>query len=290
MAPLTLNGTAALLPQAISGPIFEQAGQTSVVMQLANRVPTTLTGTAIPVTVGRIKADWVDEGAEKHVSDAGVAVKTMVPKKVATIITVSEEFYRTNPGGLFDLLKEDAGEALGDAFDVAALLGKRTVGPGPGPFDTYVAQTTKQVDLGTAAAAEGGIDGDLSDRSGIRGFNGYALDETVRDSLVNARDTTGRRLVDDPSRIGGVPAVYGRAAADVDPTVAGFGGNWRMTAWGVGMDITVKVTDQATLNIGGTMTSLWQKNLVGLLVEAAYGFVVHQPDDHFVKYAAAPAV
>lgn len=282
---LTLNGVAELVPKAVSGPIFEQATETSMVMQLAKKIPTTLTGTVIPVTVGRIEADWVAEGAEKHVSDASAIVKTMVPVKVATILVVPEEFYRTNPGGLYDVIKEDGSEALATAFDVASLFGKRVVGGGTGPFPTFIAQTPKTVVLGTADQTGGGIDGDLSDKAGVRRFNGYALDESISDRLTNTRDTTGRRLIDDPSTIGSIPAKYGPVIHDTDETVAGFGGNWRMAVYGVGMEMTVKATDQASVNIGGTMTSLWQKNLVGLLIEAAYGFLVHEPENNFVKYA-----
>ncbi|MGB8021855.1 MAG: phage major capsid protein, partial [Candidatus Nanopelagicales bacterium] len=85
---LTLNGVATLLPQAVSGPIFAKAAESSLVMQLAQRVPTTLTGTAIPVTVGTIEADWVAEGAAKYVANPSATTLTMTPVKVACIVPV----------------------------------------------------------------------------------------------------------------------------------------------------------------------------------------------------------
>ena len=283
--PLTLNGVLELLPKAVSGPIFDRAAEASLVQRLAPKIPTTLSGTAIPVTVGEIEADWVAEGAEKYVADASATVLIMEPKKVATIVVVSEEFFRSNPGGLYDQIRERAGEALGRAFDIAALHGKRTVGAGAGPFTTYVNQTTQEIALGTTTKPDGGLEGDLiGGQALVTDFNGYGLDKTVRARLANTRDAQGRVMVAGTDTVGGVRAEYGTAVHKGDPLIAGWGGDWAKCAYGVGLDITAKVTDQASVKIGGTLTSLWQTNQVGLLLEAAYGFVVHQPALNFVRY------
>lgn len=288
---LTLNGVAQAVPQAVAGAIFERTSDESIVMRLAQRAPTTLTGSAIPVTVGDVEADWVAEGDEKHVADPGASVLIMEPRKVATIILVSDEFRNANPGGLLEILQEKAGEAIARAFDIAALFGKRTVGAGAGPFPTWIGQTSQLVTLGTSPAEAGGISGDLvGAQELVPDFNGYALDKTVRARLANTRDTLGRELHTDLTTIGGEQAQYSRVVHKGDPTVAGFGGDWRMCAYGSSLDLTMKMTDQATVRVGGQLVPLWQTNQVGILLEAAYGFVAHQVADNFVKFAeGAPA-
>jgi HK97 family phage major capsid protein len=288
---LTLNGVAQAVPKAVAGAIFERTTETSIVMRLAQRAPTTLTGSAIPVTVGDVEADWVAEGAEKHVSDPGAAVLIMEPRKVATIILVTEEFRRTDPGGLLAIIQEKGGEAIARAFDIAALFGKRTVGAGAGPFSTWIGQTPQVVALGTSAQGQGGVFGDLVGAQGhVPDFNGYALDKTLRARLANTRDTLGRELQADLTTIGGEQALFGRVIHKGDPTVAGFGGDWRMCAYGVGMDLTMKMTDQATVRTGGQLVPLWQTNQIGILLEASYGFVAHDIAANFVRFDEAPAV
>jgi hypothetical protein len=54
------------------------------------------------------------------------------------------------------------------------------------------------------------------------------------------------------------------------------------------MDITVKVSNEAAYFDGTTWHSAFQENLVLLLVEAYYGFVVGNPDA-FVLYTKGTA-
>ena len=57
-------------------------------------------------------------------------------------------------------------------------------------------------------------------------------------------------------------------------------------AYGVGMDISIKVSTEANYYDGSTWHSAFQENLVLLLVEAYYGFVVGRPEA-FVAYTHA---
>lgn len=283
---LTLNGVAEAVPKAVAGPIFEKATESSIAMQLAQKVPSTLTGAAIPVTVGEVTADWVAEGQEKHVADAGATTLIMVPVKVATIILATQEFVNADPGGLYGLIKEKGSESLGSAFDWASLHGLNYAG-NPGPFPTYINKgLTLEVELGTATPQEGGIDGDLTaGQALVPGFDGYALDASVRAALANTRDTTGRRMIEDTSVIGGQQALYSKKIKKLlNGTVSGWGGDWTQCAWGVGIDLTMKLTDQATIRQGGDLVPLWQTNQVAVLLEASYGFVVNNGPDNFVRY------
>jgi hypothetical protein len=60
----------------------------------------------------------------------------------------------------------------------------------------------------------------------------------------------------------------------VDSTIRAVAGDWSQAAYGVGMDITFKVSQEANYFDGTTWHSAFQENLTLLLVEAYYGFVM----------------
>ncbi len=72
-------------------------------------------------------------------------------------------------------------------------------------------------------------------------------------------------------------AVVASGAGGVDSTIRAIGGDWSQAAYGVGMDITIKRSDQASYFDGTAWHSAFQENLVLLLVEASYGFVMGDP-------------
>jgi hypothetical protein len=72
-------------------------------------------------------------------------------------------------------------------------------------------------------------------------------------------------------------AVVASGAGGVDSTIRAVAGDWSQAAYGVGMDITIKKSDQASYFDGTSWHSAFQENLVLLLVEAAYGFVLGDP-------------
>lgn len=73
-----------------------------------------------------------------------------------------------------------------------------------------------------------------------------------------------------------------------DTKLRAIGGDWSQAAWGQGMDITVKVSTEASyVDEAGTTHSAFQENLVLLLVEAYYGFVKSDASAAFVAYVDA---
>lgn len=89
---------------------------------------------------------------------------------------------------------------------------------------------------------------------------------------------------------GGTPtvAVAASGAGGADSLLRGIGGDWTQAAWGQGMDITIKKSTEASYFDGTTWHSAFQENLVLLLVEAYYGFVMGSPDA-FVAYTKGTA-
>lgn len=285
----------------IASPIFEAAARRSVVQQLATQVPLGGNGTSVPVVSGRVAANWVDEGGQKPATSGAMTLKAITPKKLAAIVVVSSETVRANPGGYMDTLRPQLAEAFAIAFDYAALHDLGGSGTGSGPYATYIDQTTKSIELGANATADGGVYQDFvsavgelisdTDATGRRyRCTGFALDDQLETRLLGQVDTTGRPVwvdlpTDDisqgiarPGRVLGRPSFMGEGVADPDADILGYAGDWTQAAWGVVGGISYGVSTEASVTINGNLTSLWEYNLVAIRAEAEYGFLVNDVD------------
>jgi HK97 family phage major capsid protein len=299
----------ALLPRTITGPIFEQSVEQSAIMSLARRAPLAIDATtSIPIPLDVPTADWVGQGARKPISSGGVDVKQMTAKKLAVLIPVAEEVAMTNAAGLWTQLQNDLPTAFARAFDHAAIHGKTMKGAA-GPFDDHLTETTNSVTLGTAAQNKGGVYADLVNGmsevvDGDWDFTGWAADPRMKPQLLLATDVNGRPIFVDTTTQGtnaanagtliGEPLAYSRSVSgkqrrqstSADSGLRAVGGDWSQAAFGVGMDITVRISKEATyVDEDGGVHSAFQENLVLLLAEAYYGYVQGDPDA-FVKYLA----
>lgn len=82
------------------------------------------------------------------------------------------------------------------------------------------------------------------------------------------------------------PSVSVVDSPNLDSGLRAIGGDWSQCAWGQGMDITIKMSTEASYTDGVTVHSAFQENLVLLLVEAYFGFVVADVNA-FVAYTHA---
>lgn len=301
-----------LLPRTLAGPIFEKSVEQSAVMALARRAPLAIDATtAVPIPMDVPTADWVGQAAKKPLSTGSVGVKEMTAKKLAVLIPVAEEVVMTNAGGLWTQLQADLPTAFARAFDHAAIHGKTMKGA-TGPFTDYMTMTSKSVALGTASQAAGGIWADLV--TGMEqvidddwDYTGTIADHRLKPKLLLATDTTGRPILVDTTTPGtnmasagtliGEPLAYSRSvsgkqrrqSASTDTGLRAIGGDMSQAAFGVGMDITVRISKEATyVDEDGNVVSAFQNNLVLLLAEAYYGYVQGDPDA-FVKYTGEPS-
>ena len=279
-----------------SAAIFEQAAKTSVVQQLVPRVQLGINGQSIPVVTGKIGAGWVAEGAQKPASKGTMALKTMDPKKIAAIAVVSAEVLRANPGGYIDLIRPQIAEAFAVAFDAAALYGTAS------PFTTNIATGSSTQEFTGTAPAFTSVYDDLN--SGLstlvnagKKLTGWAFDNRFEPVLNGSKDTSGRPLfvestfteTNGPVRQGrllGRQAYIGDGIYDSATKTYGFAGDWSQAAWGAVGGISYNVSTEATVTINGVLTSLWENNLVAILAEAEYGFLVNDPSS-FVKFTNA---
>ena len=279
-----------------SAAIFEQAAKVSVVQQLATRVPLGINGESIPVVTGKVQAGWVAEGAQKPASKGSMALKTMDPKKIAAVAVVSAEVVRANPGGYMDLLRPQIAEAFAVAFDAAALYGTSS------PFSTNLATGSSTQEFTGTKPAFTAVYDDLN--AGLstlvnagKKLTGWAFDNRFEPVLNGSKDTSGRPLfVEAPftetngpvrqGRLLGRQAFIGDGIYDAASSTYGFAGDWSQVAWGAVGGISYKVSTEATVTINGVLTSLFENNLVAILAEAEYGFLVNDPAS-FVKFTNA---
>lgn len=298
---VTTDFNSGFLTPEMSEPIFNVAQRTSVAQQLMRQVPLGINGKNIPVVTGRPVATWISEGDTKPATSTSIGLKTMVPKKIAAIAVVSAETVRANPGNFMSLLRTQLGEAFAVAFDEAVFHGTST------PFSQYLDQTSKAVELGGTAQTSGGVYGDfvvgldliVSDTSAISGadpspvrrkMTGIALDSVVEPNLLGQTDNTGRPLFvetvspnpPNTDRVVSVGSLLGRRTVIADyvatsdlATTVGYMGDWTQAVWGVTSGISYKVSTEAAVTINGSLVSLWEKNLVAILAEAEYGFLVN---------------
>lgn len=287
------------LSPAESAPIFDEAARQSAVQALSPRIPLGISGQDIPHVTSKPTANWVSEGGQKPTTKGALGLLNMKPKKLAAISVMSAEVVRANPGGYTDRLREGLAEAFATAFDLATLHNLGGDGTGTGPFDNYVDETTKSVELGTATQANGGIYADLNSVLDLlvtdgRKLRGWVFDDVAEPILNGAVDLNGRPLfVEQPydgtsldsGRLLRRTAVYAEGIGTEIVTgtpntggIVGYGGDWSKTAWGSVGGISFRVSTEATVTINGTLTSLWENNLVAVLAEAEYGWVMEDPE------------
>lgn len=295
-AATKLSDFSGFLDRDQSAAIFEQAAKTSVVQQLAPRVQLGTNGQSIPVVTGKISAGWVAEGAQKPASKGTMALKTMDPKKIAAIAVVSAEVLRANPGGYIDLIRPQIAEAFATAFDAAALYGTAS------PFATNLSTGSSTQEFTGVTPAFTDVYGDLN--AGLstlvnagKKLTGWAFDNRFEPVLNGSKDTANRPLFTEspftetagPVREGrllGRQAFIGDGIYDATSKTYGFAGDWSQAAWGAVGGISYNVSTEATVTINGVLTSLWENNLVAILAEAEYGFLVNDPSS-FVAFKNA---
>lgn len=294
MAGIDLNRTSAgvadLLPREISQEIWSNAVSNSIVMQASRQIALPGGGITIPIITGEPVADWVNETDEKPVSRSTVSSKNMTGYTMAVIEPFSNQFRRDLPG-LYSELARRLPFALGRKFDQTVL---GTTAPGA-DFDTLGDAATVEVagddvveDLATVLQNVGTAGGDLSH---------WLISPQLEGAVRLAKDpgTGSYAFLQDARTDGGsIGSIFGRPVlksngvyAPGTPPVLGIAGDFSNSAiYGVVENINVSISDQATINDGGTQLNLWQRNMFALRAEFEVGFIVRDKT-HFNKLTGA---
>lgn len=298
-----------LLPKQVVGNIFDKAQESSLVLRMAQQIPVGYGETVIPTTVKRPEAGQVGkgtsneqrEGGKKPLSGVAWGSRSFSPIKLATIVTVSEEFARSNVNGLYSQIQGDMAYAIGRAIDEAVFHGKQPLdGSALAGIDTdnVLVNTTNSASLSSGNAVYDELLDAYDTVADKNEFSAWAVDPRYRSALVRAgavRDVNGNLA--DPSTLNmaaqvgsllGFPAVYGRAVGGdlgsaTDSGIRVIGGDFSQLRYGYADQVRVKVTDSASLTDGdGTTVSMWQTNQIAILIEVTFGWVVGDLDA-FVK-------
>jgi HK97 family phage major capsid protein len=276
---------------------FAEAEKTSIVQRFARKIPMGPTGVKIPHWTGDVQAQWVGESEMKPITKGALSSQSVQPYKIATIFTASAEVVRANPANYLGTMRTKVATAIAMAFDAAVLHGTNA----PSAFAHCLADTTKvQYLSGSNAYDAFAVEGLGQLVSAGKKWRSTLLDDTVEPLLNGAKDLNGRPLfLESPfsdqvslvreGRIVGRPTVISDHVADGN--VVGFIGDFDQVVWGQVGGLSFSVSDQATLNFGTPsapeLISLWQHNLVAVLVEAEYGLLVNDPES-FVKLVTGP--
>ena len=275
-----------VLPAQVSSEIWASTQEQSAVMAASRQITLPGSGITIPLITGDSAADWVAESAEKPVSHATVSSKSMTPYKLAVIETFSMEFRRDLPGLYAELARRLPG-ALAKKFDETVLAG---TAPGSN-FDVLssapaltVDGTGTYQDLVAVFSAVAAAGGDLS---------AWLASPAFQATLLGTVDGFGRPLfTNSPNTDGVVGSILGRPvygtrrtlkkSTTVGDDVAVAGDFANSAIYGTVEGIKVDLSDQATVNDGGTQINLWQRNMFAIRAEIEVGFIARDVN-HFVR-------
>jgi len=290
-----------LLPREVTGVLWEQAQESSLVLRLGRQVPVGYGETVIPMStlepevgqvgVGTSAADR--EGYRKPVSGIAWESQSFAPIKIATIVTASEEFARANVNGMWSNVTSQLARAVGRGIDLAVFHNRRpdtgglllgtaanhSISEAPNPVDYGTGTDPLDVDLTTAWAqlVEAGYNP-----------NAWAIDQSFVPPVLTARDAQGNLIFNGQlnlsqqslGTLAGLPVEQGRAVSGRLGTYAGTNtkavlGDWSRLVYGYADGVRVKVTDTGVItNADGTQINLWQTNQVAILIEATFGWLV----------------
>jgi len=269
-----------VLPLQVSQEIWAEAVRNSIVMQLCRRIPIPASGLTIPIITGDPEAEWIDETEEKPVSRSTFGSKTLRPYTAAVIEPFSKQFARDLPA-LYAECRTRLPYALSKKFDRAALGIEDSPGTG---FDSLadspeIAIEGNVYDSFLEALLQVGSAADGAD------VTRWALSLQAEVAALGALDNNGKPLFTlSPATDGSIGSLLGRPVFkspnvyDPDSEMVGVGGDWNTAVWGYVQQITVDLSDQATLtDSDGKTINLWQRNMIALRAEFEVGFAIRDP-------------
>lgn len=228
----------------------------------------------------------VSEGAEKPVTDAAFSQLTLNVKKLAAIVVYTEEILEDAAHDPRPLINADLVRAFALKIDALA-LGYENGAAIVSDFDSELGESTQTTELGSGGDAFALAVSQAMEKVEANGYDPTAVvaARDIRASLRDARQTveTAQPVYTQgfnqaPDTLYGLPLRYTK---NLDAFPAGAGkkaavvGDFRQAILGIRTDLRMKVSDQATVNIGGTQHNLWQRNEVAVLWEMRAGFVAH---------------
>jgi HK97 family phage major capsid protein len=235
----------------------------------------------------------------KPATGAEYAQVTLDMVKGAAIVMYTQELIEDAVEDPTILINNDVRAAFADWVDSNA-LGRTSSGTIVGSFNSELSETSRRSSSAPTGDALAVAVSSAMATIEANGYNptGAILASDGRANLRNAR-TTGDASI--PLYTGGVaggfvnpdPVLYGIplrfttnlqtfAGNAASGRVVGVVGDFSQAVLGIRQDITVDFSNQATIDVGGTLHNLWQQNKVASRWEARMGFVAHDLNRAFV--------
>lgn len=275
--PIDTNRTALTLPTAVSSEILQTTQEQSAVMRLARRITLPGNGLTIPIILGDPEAAWVNETDEKPAGKPQLGSKIMRGYKLAVIEPFSNEF-RRDMAALYDALVARLPGVLARKFD-ATVFGPASGAPGS-DFDTLGGAVAHELAAGSAYEALVAGKMGIAEKGGI--LNGIALSPQGEGALLLEKDGNERPLFIDSVANGDVPKILGAptyktkgafvAGNPSGQNTVGIMGDWTQALYGIVQGVTIDISNQATIKVGGEQINLWQRNMFAVLAEIEIGF------------------
>lgn len=272
-----------VLPYEVSSEIWSKAQEASSVMQLSRRITLPGAGLEFQTITGDPAASWVGETEKKPNDKHTFGSKKMKGYKMALIEPFSDEF-RRDKAALYNEVVNRIPALLGKKLDQTVFAVNGATAPGEN-FDTLA--TCPSVSVGSQSIWDVLVSADatISENDGV--VNGWAITPSGKSVLLTAKDGMNRPLFIDSmtsqnnvANLMGHPAYVRKGIADTD--VLGYAGDWTSAIYGVVDDITMAVTDQASITNGSETIHLWEQNMFAVRFEMEVGFIVKDVN-HFVK-------
>jgi HK97 family phage major capsid protein len=251
------------------------------------------------VYAGRPTAAFIGEGAAKTATGAELSEVVVNVKKIASIVLYTEELLEDAREDPTVLVSADVEAAFADLID-AHSLGFAAGAAITGSFDSELTNTTQTGELGTAgdaiAVAVSKAIEDVEANGGMA--NGIILASDAKAALRDARgpgDNAATPVYTDgfgrePDTMYGVPIRYS-SNLDGFPAAAGkivgLVGDFTHSVFALRKDITVRSSNQATVDVSGTPHRTWQENKTAFLWEMRVGFAAHDLNRMFSKITNA---
>lgn len=281
--------------------LIDTVNRQSAILDLSqvNRVP----GKREKYTIyaGRPTAAFIAEGGPSVATGAELAELTVNVKKIGTTILYTRELIEDAQEDPTVLINADVEAAFADLAD-AHMIGKAAGTNISTSFDNSLRQTTQTVELGTGgdalAKAVSAAMTLIEENGGMA--NGIVLGTDGKGHLRDARgsgDNATRPVYMDgfgqePDTLYGASIRYSSNLSKFSATAAatkivGIVGDFTHSVAAVRSDIVIRTSDQATVDVGGTLHHLWQQGKTALQWEMRIGYAIHDRDRMFVAIVDA---
>ena len=253
------------------------------------------------VYAGRPTAAFISEGGPSVATGAELAEMDVNVKKIGTTVLYTRELIEDAQEDPTVLINADVEAAFADLCD-AHMIGKANGTNLTTNFDNSLRQTTQTVELGTGGDA---LAKAVSAAMTLIEENGGTPDAAIlstdgkghlRDARGSGDNATSPVYTDgfgrEPDSLYSLSLRYSSnlskfSASAAATKIVGIVGDFSHSVAAIRSDIVIRASDQATVDVGGTLHHLWQQGKTAMQWEMRIGYGIHDRDRMFVAIVDA---